>query len=209
MPIRNGTMCIPWTHCGQWIVQPEHTKIQAVQQTPPPQTKKQVRAFLGLTGYYRRFIPDYASIGQLRIEGKECNDGKWTWRHVRSTSGGCCAPLKYSVQWQWRSFLYFARNYSLPYVQSITLECKNRTPNTCSGKRTKSICWSASENEVFFWTRADNGDEWLVEQQSECSVGDDWIGWKWHSWRGIEHSFRKPYCSRAKMVAFVSEYQTT
>ena len=27
-----------------------------------PETKKQVRAFLGLTGYYRRFIPQYASI---------------------------------------------------------------------------------------------------------------------------------------------------
>lgn len=47
---------------GSGLVKPEHTKIQAVQQTPPPQTKKQVRAFLGLTGYYRRFIPDYASI---------------------------------------------------------------------------------------------------------------------------------------------------
>ena len=41
------------------LVKPESTKIQAVQQTPPPQ---QVRAFLGLTGYYRHFIPDYATI---------------------------------------------------------------------------------------------------------------------------------------------------
>ena len=149
------------------------------------------------------------TIGQLRIEGKECNDCKWTWRHVRSTSVGRFASLKYSVQWRWRSFLYFARNYSLPYVQSITPQRKNRTPDTCSAKRTKSICWSASENEAFFWTRADNGDERWVEQQSECSVGDDRIGWKWHSWRGIERSFRKPYRSRAKMVAFVSGYQTT
>ena len=44
------------------LVKPEPTKIQAVQQTPPHQTKKQVRAFLGVTGYYRRFIPDYATI---------------------------------------------------------------------------------------------------------------------------------------------------
>ena len=29
---------------------------------PLPQRKKQVRVFLGLAGYYRRFIPDYASI---------------------------------------------------------------------------------------------------------------------------------------------------
>ena len=27
-----------------------------------PETKKQVRSFLGLTGYYRKFIPNYAQI---------------------------------------------------------------------------------------------------------------------------------------------------
>ena len=36
------------------LVKPEPTKIQAVQQTPPPQTKSQVRTFLGLTGYMGR-----------------------------------------------------------------------------------------------------------------------------------------------------------
>ena len=29
---------------------------------PIPTTKQQIRSFLGLTGYYRRFIPDYAAI---------------------------------------------------------------------------------------------------------------------------------------------------
>ena len=33
---------------------------QAVEDFPVPKTKRQVRAFLGLTGYYRRFIPHYA-----------------------------------------------------------------------------------------------------------------------------------------------------
>ena len=44
------------------MVHPEADKLQAVRQFPVPSTKKQVRSFLGLTGYYRRFIPDYASI---------------------------------------------------------------------------------------------------------------------------------------------------
>ncbi len=42
-------------------VQPQPTKIEAVKKFPRPETKKQVRTFLGLTGYYRRFIPNYAS----------------------------------------------------------------------------------------------------------------------------------------------------
>ena len=47
---------------GGGIVQPETAKIQAVRDFPVPVTKKQVRTFLGLSGYYRRFIPQYASI---------------------------------------------------------------------------------------------------------------------------------------------------
>ena len=47
---------------GNGTVQPEVSKVEAVQRWPVPETKKQVRAFLGLMGYYWRFIPQYASI---------------------------------------------------------------------------------------------------------------------------------------------------
>ena len=47
---------------GGGVVCPEQTKLQAVKEFPIPKTKRDVRAFLGLAGYYRRFIPDFASI---------------------------------------------------------------------------------------------------------------------------------------------------
>ena len=47
---------------GGGVVCPELTKLSAVEQFPVPTTKRQVRIFLGLTGYYRRFIPHYSSI---------------------------------------------------------------------------------------------------------------------------------------------------
>ena len=45
---------------GSGKVCPADLKVLAVRDFPLPQTKKSVRQFLGLTGYYRRFIPKYA-----------------------------------------------------------------------------------------------------------------------------------------------------
>ena len=47
---------------GNGHVKPDPTKLKAVEEYPVPETKKQVRGFLGLTGYYRRFIEDYAQV---------------------------------------------------------------------------------------------------------------------------------------------------
>lgn len=40
------------------------TKIEAMKNWPAPKSLKQLRGFLGLTGYYRRFIQSYAAISQ-------------------------------------------------------------------------------------------------------------------------------------------------
>ena len=43
---------------------PLPSKTQAIQQMQPPTTPKQVRAFLGLVRYYRKFIKNFAKIAQ-------------------------------------------------------------------------------------------------------------------------------------------------
>ena len=45
---------------GNGLVSPAEGKIEAVRSFALPTTKKQIRQFLGLTGYYRRFVPKYA-----------------------------------------------------------------------------------------------------------------------------------------------------
>lgn len=43
-------------------VEPIHAKVQAIQHWPSPNSLKALRSFLGLVGFYRRFICGYASI---------------------------------------------------------------------------------------------------------------------------------------------------
>ena len=47
---------------GCRLVRPEQSKIEAAKSFPVPLTKKDVHSFLGLTGYYRKFIANYASL---------------------------------------------------------------------------------------------------------------------------------------------------
>ena len=44
---------------GGGEVQPDPEKVQAVQDYTEPRTKKDVCSFLGLAGYYQRFIPNF------------------------------------------------------------------------------------------------------------------------------------------------------
>lgn len=64
-------------------LRPNPEKVQAVTEWPQPKNKKQVRKFLGLCSYYRRFIEGFAKIaGPLHaLTGSEV---EWRWEDVHS-----------------------------------------------------------------------------------------------------------------------------
>lgn len=45
---------------GRGYVKPDPAKVAALQRLSPPSTLTELRAFLGLVGYYRRFIENFA-----------------------------------------------------------------------------------------------------------------------------------------------------
>jgi hypothetical protein len=65
-------------------------KVQEVMNWKPPTTVRQIRSFLGLAGYYRRFIPDFSRIAKPMTEllkkgakfdwGQKCEDAFHTLR---------------------------------------------------------------------------------------------------------------------------------
>ncbi len=77
-------------------VDPE--KVQEVMDWKPPTTVKQIRSFLGLAGYYRRFIPDFSRIAKPMTEllkkgvkfewSQKCEDAFHTLRQHLTTAPG-------------------------------------------------------------------------------------------------------------------------
>ena len=53
--------CLGHNIVGQ-TVKPQEDKIQAIREAARPQTKRQMKSFLWLAGFYRRFIPSFSSI---------------------------------------------------------------------------------------------------------------------------------------------------
>ena len=47
---------------GRGIIRPQESKVAAIRDWPQPRTKKQVKSFPGLVGYYQRFIPGFAIL---------------------------------------------------------------------------------------------------------------------------------------------------
>ncbi len=47
---------------GRGLIKPQEKKVAAILSAPRPTSKTQVRAFLGLAGYYRCFILNFSSL---------------------------------------------------------------------------------------------------------------------------------------------------
>jgi hypothetical protein len=66
-------------------VKPDDKKIDAVVKFPIPQSKKDIKSFLGLAGYYRKFIADFSAIARS-LTNMLKKENEWNWTEKEQTS---------------------------------------------------------------------------------------------------------------------------
>ncbi|XP_071510123.1 uncharacterized protein [Diadema antillarum] len=65
---------------GLGQVSPRPGKVESIMKVSRPETKKQLRSLLGMTNYYRKFIPNYAAIAApLTDKTKKAEPNKLEW----------------------------------------------------------------------------------------------------------------------------------
>jgi len=66
-------------------VEPDPKKLEAVRQFPQPKIPKNIKQFLGFTGYYRRFIPNFSKLAKS-LTSLLKNDTRFEWTPVHDES---------------------------------------------------------------------------------------------------------------------------
>jgi len=85
---------------NKYGIHTEEKKVRAVQDWPTPRTPTELRSFLSLAGYYRKFIPKFAIRANLlydlcRKAQERLHVDQLTWRAVRRPQAGtdiCTGP---------------------------------------------------------------------------------------------------------------------
>ncbi|KAL2077811.1 hypothetical protein ACEWY4_027315 [Coilia grayii] len=76
---RSGNI-LPWLCPGRGVIHPQVGKVEGIMAAERPTTKKQVWSFLGLVGWYRRFIPNFSEKASGLSElTRKCQTNKVEW----------------------------------------------------------------------------------------------------------------------------------
>ncbi|GJQ90538.1 putative reverse transcriptase domain-containing protein [Tanacetum coccineum] len=94
------------------------SKIEAVKNWKAPRTPSEVRSFLALAGYYRRFIENFSKIAKsLTILTQKCKTFNWgedqelAFQTLKDKTGACCAERLKVISYASRQLKIHEKNY--------------------------------------------------------------------------------------------------
>ena len=131
---------------GNGEVRPEQRNIDAVTNFPRAATKKKVRSFLGLTGYYRKFIPNYSTIAVPLTDLTKNSAPSVVWTDACDTA---FAELKRRLT---TSPVLKSPNLSQPFI--LQTDASDRGVGAVLGQAVLSqICSDGKEHPVSYYSR--------------------------------------------------------
>ena len=110
---------------GGGQVEVEAAKVQAIREFCILRTKKEVRSFLGLTGYYRKFIPNYSSVtSPLTDLTRKCMPNLVVWSPECAAAFEklkcllCSAPVLQTPNFE-KQQIWLIDSYNYPMVKHL------------------------------------------------------------------------------------------
>ena len=74
-------------HIGKKIIKPNKENIRKLSDAPPPTTKKELRSFIGLGGFYRDFVTNFSAIAvPLTDLTKKGQPNRIAWREAQEAA---------------------------------------------------------------------------------------------------------------------------
>ena len=137
-------------------IQPLPEKLESIAKIPRPKNQKEVKQFLGLIGYYRKFVPRFTDISRV-LNKLTCKDEEFKWT---PECDKCFNMLKYYLQEapilrypdpEARYVLYTdASKYAYAGVLTQTVDGTDHLIAYVSGLfRGSQLNWAALTKEVY------------------------------------------------------------
>ncbi len=66
---------------GKGVIRPQVEKVRAIEVCPQPRTRKELRSFLGMAGFYNKFMPNFSSRAAVltdMVGSRSPNQLRWT-----------------------------------------------------------------------------------------------------------------------------------